>query len=233
MTREKIIKGQQEKKIFYSKKRWKKFANLREEAKKILKCLFENNLNAIIHGSLARGDVRAKSDIDIFIKNNISSFQLDIALQKYEIIPYKKEISQATAWQLKKAHYYINSYTSISFPLENPKKQEIDFYYFGGAINYPQIKKNMRVAGIDKRLMIIKPTKEGHIEYSLVGNEKKAIKEVGLNYDIIKERIEVLTRRDKIGRTGVLLKKEIPPDMSVEQFAKYLQDRNPALKKRK
>ena len=111
------------------------------------------------------------------------------------------------------------------------KKQELDFYHFGGAISYDQIKKNIRVPGINKRLMVILPTEEGHKEYSLLGNEKRAVKDVKINQNIIKERIEVLSRRDKIGRTGVLLKKEVPPDMSVEQFFKYLTDRNPTLRR--
>jgi len=233
MAREKTAKEVTEKDIVYSKKQWQIFERLRNEAKEILQCLKKNNIEAIIHGSLARGDVNAKSDIDVFIIDNISSFKLEMALEQNNILVYKKEIVQATAWQLIKSHYHINDYTTITFPLVKPKKQELDFYHFGGAITYNQIKKNMRVAGIDKRLMVIIPKETGHTEYSLIGNEKRASKDVKINQNIINERIDVLKRRDRIGRAGVFLKKEVPPDMSVEQFFKYLADRNPSLKRYK
>ena len=47
---------------------------------------------------------------------------------------------------------------------------------------------------------------------------------------IIDERIRVLTRRDKVGRTGLLLDYSIPPTLNFEQALHHLSSQNPIVR---
>ncbi|MBO3804229.1 MAG: nucleotidyltransferase, partial [Candidatus Brockarchaeota archaeon] len=50
---------------------------------------------------------------------------------------------------------------------------------------------------------------------------------LGVSVDLIRERERVLLRRDALGRTGVYLKKRVPPDESVEGWAERIVKQNP------
>ena len=52
--------------VVYDEKRWRLLQELRRKAERIMEALESFNLPCIVHGSIARGDVSEKSDIDIF-----------------------------------------------------------------------------------------------------------------------------------------------------------------------
>ncbi|MEM4702317.1 MAG: nucleotidyltransferase domain-containing protein, partial [Archaeoglobaceae archaeon] len=80
--------------VRYDGEKWKILNLKREKAKNLMRKLAENNINSILYGSVARGDVNAKSDIDIFIPQLIPSFRIELALEDFNIL--EKRIVQAT-----------------------------------------------------------------------------------------------------------------------------------------
>ena len=121
-----------------------------------------------------------------------------------------------------KLYIYLSEIECITLPLTKLGKTTMDFYSFGGKVDLEQLNGNIRVPGIDKRLILINPTSLGHEESSIINNEHIAAKEVGVSLDTIIERKKVLLRREKHGKTGVFLKKEININESVEEVLKNL-----------
>ena len=218
--------------VVYDEKRWKLLWGLRRKAAKIMHVLESFSLHCIVHGSIARGDVTAKSDIDIFILNPPSSFMVETALEKAGIPINRRIIVQATPSYAVKAYIEIEEKVSVSFPLVKLRPLEREFYKFGGEINLQMLKENRRVPGVDKRLMLIEPTEDGHVESSVIGREEHVAKLLKLSTDIVLDRVHALTRRDKVGRTGVFLERELAPEENFEAFLKGLADKNPAIRRR-
>jgi hypothetical protein len=108
----------------------------------------------------------------------------------------------------------------------------LDFYRFGGSLGRKELQEGSRVPGVDKRLMLIEPTKRGHISTPVVGNEELVAKKVGVNLKIVEERVKILMRRDTVGRTGVYLKRSLGPDDTFESVLKYEADRDPVVRRR-
>jgi predicted nucleotidyltransferase len=198
----------------------------------IMETLDNSNLKSIVHGSVARGDVSKTSDIDIFLPNPPSSFIIETILERSGFKTNQRTIIQATPTYALKGYITLNHYTSISFPLVKLRPVEREFYRFSGQISLDLIKKNERTLGVDKRLMLIEPTKEGHIESAIVGQEKEISTLLKISLNTVLDRIGALKRRDKIGRTGVFLKKELGSNETFEQVLKKLADQNPAIRRR-
>lgn len=136
----------------------------------------------------------------------------------------------ATPWHLPKAHIYLDEDYSATFPLVEPKPLEVEFYYFGGAVSLEQLERETRVPGANKRLMLIEPTPQGHVESPINGREAEVAKRIGVSIDIVRERVQVLTRRANIGRTGIFLQRELAPDESFEAVFEKLIKNVPAVK---
>ncbi len=209
MVRTKVVKFVDAREVVYSEKHWELLKYLREKAIEIMEALEKFGLKTIIHGSVARGDIHSKSDIDIVIPYRVPSYQVEMALETYGFKPYMKVISQATPSHAIKAHIYLDELTIITFPLTPLSKLEREFYKFGGELTLTELKANKRVPGVDKRLMLIIPTERGHLEKSIIGIEKEVAKILGVSLDIVEERKSILMRRDEIGRTGVFIRKVI------------------------
>jgi len=218
--------------VVYNEKRWRLLQELRRKAEKIMDVLESFNLRCIVHGSIARGDVTEKSDIDIFIPSLPSSFMVETALEQNGIPINRRIIVQATPSYAIKAYIEIEENVSVSFPLVKLRPLEREFYKFGGEISLEELKRNIRVPGVDKRLMLIEPTADGHIESSIIGREEYAARLLGVSVDIVWDRVKALTRRDEIGRTGVFLERELSPEESFELVLKRLADKNPAVRRR-
>jgi len=216
--------------ISYDEERWRILSELRKRAQEIMDILESAGLKPIVHGSVARGDVDESSDVDVVLPYVLPSFKVELALQSAGLDFLRREIVMATPWQLPKAHLYIEDDRSVTFPLVKPKKNELEFYYFGGAVETDKLKRGTRVAGIDKRLMLIEPTTAGHVESPVRGNEASAAKIVGVGLDIIRERVQVLTRRVEVGHTGIFVKRNLASEENVEQIFKNLVGENPDMK---
>jgi len=218
--------------IIYDDNHWKLLKRLRAEAIKLMSILNRLSIFSIVHGSIARGDVSEESDIDIFIPDVVSSFLVETALERARVPISKRLLIQATPTYSIKAYIEIDEKRSISFPLSKLRKTEREFYKFGGEATLEMLRKNVRVPGVDKRLMLIEPTPEGHVESSIVGREGEVAKLLGISMKTVLDRVRVLKRRDEVGRTGLFIERELSPHETFESVLKKLSERNPAVRRR-
>jgi len=218
--------------IAYDRKRWDLLKELRLKATQIMEALSNFHLCSIVHGSIARGDVSEKSDIDVFLPDASSSFMIESALEKAGISVSRRVIVQATPLYAVKGYIEIDEQQYVSFSLLKLRPSERFFYKFGGEATLEMLRDNVRVPGVDKRLMLIEPTQEGHVESTVVGREEKVARLLGISVDTVRERVHTLLRRDKIGRTGVFIEKEMSTDETFEMALKKLAEKNPAVRRR-
>jgi uncharacterized protein len=220
------------KQVTYSSNHWRMLLAYRQKAQQVMNALETFHLQSIVHGSIARGDIKKTSDIDIFLPQAQNSFTVETAIEKANLPINQRCVVQATPSYAMKAHIQIDEITSVSFPLMQLRKVEREFYLFGGQINLKQLQEDIRVIGVDKRLMLIEPTSLGHVESSIIGRENYASKILGVSTQTILDRVHALIKRDKIGRTGVFIKKELAVDETFEYALKKLADLNPAVRRR-
>ncbi|MFP3985451.1 MAG: nucleotidyltransferase domain-containing protein [Candidatus Bathyarchaeia archaeon] len=218
--------------MHYDAQHWQKLGTLRSEALEIMDVLEKANISTLTHGSIARGDVTAKSDVDIFIPNPPSSFIIETTLERAGIQLNRRLIVQATPYYAIKGYLEIDQQRTVSFPLAKMSRVERDFYRFGGEITLQMLKEDRRVAGVDKKLMLIEPTEKGHIESSIIGREEEVVQFLAVSLETVLDRIHALLRRDEIGRTGVFLEKELAPDKTFEITLKKLADTKPEVRRR-
>jgi len=218
--------------IKYTDEHWKLLNEFRASAKPVMAALEEFHLGSVVHGSVARGDVKEGSDVDVFIAEVQNSFLVETALEKAQIPINSRLIVQATPTYAMKAHIEITEQITVTFPLMEMRRVEREFYRFGGEANLSQLKAGTRIPGVDKRLMLIEPTEKGHNECSVIGREDFAAKIIGISAETVLDRVHVLLKRDIIGRTGVFVKKEVAPNETFELALKKLSDINPAVRRR-
>ena len=228
----KTEKSQDTTEVTYSSKRWELLRQFRQKAEGLIAALAQHHMQAIVHGSIARGDVNKDSDVDIFISNPPSSFFLETALEQAKIPIATRIVIQATPAYAMKAYIEVDAATTVSFPLMETRRVEREFYRFSGEVNLNQLKANERVAGVDKRLMLIEPTQTGHMESSVLGCEEQTAKTLGVAVETVLDRVHALIKRDAVGRTGVFVKRELAADETFEQVLKRLADKNPAVRRR-
>lgn len=220
------------KEVTYSSIRWEQLKALRSKAVWVMAALEAFHLQSLTHGSIARGDVKLGSDVDVFIPEVQNSFLVETALEKAKIPVNTRFIVQATPSYAMKAHIEIDETTTVSFPLMEMRRVEREFYRFGGEVKLNQLKMNIRVAGVDKRLMLIEPTEKGHVESSVIGKEEFTAKTLGIAAETVLDRVHALVKRDTVGRTGVFVKRELSPDETFELALKKISDLNPAVRRR-
>jgi predicted nucleotidyltransferase len=218
--------------VIYSAEHWALLKRLRAKALQLMEALAKFNIEAITHGSIARGDVTEKSDVDAFIPNPPSSFLIETALEQAGIPVNRRLIVQATPTYAMKGYIEIDENTSVSFPLMKMRKIEREFYKFGGEITIENLRADVRVAGVDKRLMLIEPTEKGHRESGIVGREEHVAKILKISVETVLDRVHALLRRDEIGRTGVFIERELTEGETFEFALKKLAEENPAVRRR-
>ncbi len=220
------------KEVQYTSAHWVLLKKLRDRAVTIMTALEIFHLQSIVHGSIARGDVKKNSDIDVFIPELQNSFLVETALENAKIPVNNRLLVQATPLYAMKAHIMIDEQTSVTFPLMQMRKVERQFYKFGGELSLDQLKKNLRVPGADKRLMLIEPTEKGHTESTIINREQYAAKILGISAETVLDRVHALLKRDTVGRTGVFIKREISSNETFEMALKKIVDLNPAVRRR-
>lgn len=220
--------------IVYSQSRWTLLNRLQKKALEIMSVLSSWRLDPAIYGSVCRGDVKSSSDIDIIIPYVISSNKVELALTMSNFKIFSRTIEQATPSHAIKAHLYldIEEKLCVTFPLLSFRTLELEFYRFGGSLDLPSLTLNKRVPGCNRKLKLIQPTILGHIEFPVIGYETEAAKVIGVSLEIVKERVRVLTRRKKIGRTGLVLSERLGEDEVFEDVLRRLTASNPIVKRR-
>ncbi|MHA1916854.1 MAG: nucleotidyltransferase domain-containing protein [Candidatus Ranarchaeia archaeon] len=233
MVREKVAQEGITREIEYSEDHWKRFHGIRSELKIILKSI--NPLFPNFYGSIARGDIKPTSDIDIIFLDTKSEFQIEQFLSDLGLLLIDRKIVQATPLSVIKAQMEFKGRydVAITWPLISFLPREVEFYYFGGIASLKDVEQEIRISGINKQLLFVEPTSSGHVETRIDDqNIASYAKKLKISVETIKERKRVLVRRDKFGRTGVFFKKNLQPEQSFGQALKELVDRNPASKRR-
>ena len=213
--------------IHYDQEHWDHLQNLRREALEIVTKLESGGFKPFVYGSVARGDITKSSDIDIIILRPVSSYRLELILKQ----PLKRELIQATPSMVLKGHIHLPEDIVVTFPLFKLRPREEEFYRWGGLIDSTGLRNEIRVSGVDKRLVLIEPTETGHLEQGVIDREQEVSKKLNVSIGIAQERVRVLTRRDNVGRTGVYLSRALNDDENFEAVAKNLQDSDPALRR--
>ncbi len=217
-----------ERKIVYGPERWEFLRELRGRAIPVLRAL---GGESYVYGSLARGDVRPTSDVDVIVLDGRRPVEIEAALLAAGLEPILKEIVMATPNSLPKGHIHLEGNVVVTVPLARPSSREEDFYRFGGIASLRDLLEGARRPGVDKRLMFIAPTEYGHFEFSILGREAEAASMLGVPEEVVAERVRVLERRDRMGRTGVFLRREVPLEEDLGEALDKLAERSPEIKR--
>ena len=221
-----------EKDVQYGEDQWDLLKSFRIQAMKIAAIFHTRNIDTLTYGSVARGDVKPTSDIDIIVCSQIPSFQLELMLEEFQIPIHSRKIVQATPNDVIKANYEIEENICLTLPLTQFTSMPYEFYRFGGAVSHEQLAKNIRVPGVDKRLMLIEPRPFEHHEVSLLDRLVGAGKLIGVSQAMVEQRVRVLSRRDKIGRTGVFLNYEVRDFENIEEALQNVAKSNRLVRRR-
>lgn len=206
--------------------------NIRASSIEILDALKRSHLSSVVHGSVARGDINLKSDIDVFIPEVVSSFIIETALDRAQVQINRRMLIQATPTYSIKGYIEIDDRRSISFPISRLRKTEREFYRFGGVATLHQLRNKIRTIGVDKRLMLVEPTDFGHIESSIIGKNENVARQLSISVETVQERVRTLTRRDRLGRTGLFLEKELLPYDTFESLLRRIAKEKPSVRRR-
>ncbi len=217
--------------IVYTKEHWDLLAQKRARAKDLLELFYKEGLKPHAFGSIARGDINPRSDIDIVFFQTIPTFKIEYILEVNKERIMSKEITQATPGDAIKASIFLSELECLTIPLTSFKGNSVQFYGFTGSIDLTQILNDVRLPGINKQLLIIIPEEEGHNELELHSNEAFAAKLLNIDLDFIHQRIRILTKREKIGRTGVFLHERLRPDENFEKVLKDIGNKNSYVRK--
>lgn len=217
--------------VFYTLKHWNLLKSLRDEAMEMMAPLYNRHIQAFVYGSIARGDIKPTSDIDIFVPYPPALAIVETLIEDYKSITHR-EIIQATPNYAAKAYIHTDENRSYSFPLVPLRSYERDFYNFAGNVNYIQLKEETRVPGVTKDLKLITPNSKGHIETPVRGFEGEVAKTLSIGVTAVLDRLRTLQRREKIGRTGVYIKRMLHPHETFGNVYNNLARKRPPIRRR-
>ena len=128
ILKEKIISTQDPIEIKYSPRQWDILSTMRRKACDIVAIL---SIPSCVYGSLARGDVHSRSDIDIIVYSVEPTFLIDTALEMADLTP-ERVLVQACPNTVPKAVWNLRDEVSITVPLLGLSRREMEFFSFGG-----------------------------------------------------------------------------------------------------
>jgi predicted nucleotidyltransferase len=162
--------------------------------------------------------VTYRSDIDVFVPTHVPLLRVEEAIRN-SLPVHSRLIVQATPTHAPKGYIFLNPEETemVSFPLAPLTPREEEFYRFGGLVSLKELREGRRVPGVDKRLIFISPTTEGHVELPVKGREAEVASRLGISIETVRERVRVLSRRSSIGRTGVFVKYYLMPHQGFEE----------------
>ncbi len=189
--------------VLYDRRRWNLLSSLRERALEVLRSLKKLRIEAFAYGSLARGDVSEGSDVDVFVPRPPRPISiLEDALSGLGC-PLERRIVQSTPNSAVKGYITLPNRVTVSFPLVPLRSREEEFYRFGGVVSERDLEGGVRRPGVNKSLILVFPTPDGHAELDVPGRESLVARIVGVSVETVRERVRVLGRRRVVGTTGI------------------------------
>ncbi|MDP7207875.1 MAG: nucleotidyltransferase domain-containing protein [Candidatus Bathyarchaeota archaeon] len=216
---------------YYTASHWNLLNSLRDEALEMMRPLHQRHIQALAYGSIARGDVKPTSDIDIIIPNPPAPSIIETLIEAETSISLRM-IIQATPKYAAKAYIHTAQDRSYSLPLVPLRSHERDFYSFAGSVDNSHLGNDNRVPGVTKALKLITPTPQGHLERAVSGREGFTAKALGISVTAVHNRIRTLQRRKKIGRTGVYIQRILHPEEGFGDVYQKLARIRPSLRRR-
>jgi len=188
---------------------------------------------SLVYGSVARGDVDHRSDVDVVVlKPRLPASAIEMTLRERIGEPVRREMIQATPSSSVKGYIHFEGNVVVSVPLTRLGEREEEFYRFGGCVDLAQIRGLERVPGVNKRLTLVVPTPNGHEEVSVVGREEVVARILGISLRTVEERVRVLTERRVRGKTGLYVHYTLGLDESFEGALKRLANLKKGLRRR-
>jgi len=218
--------------VVYSERQWEILGEQRARAASIMRPLHDSHIHCTVYGSMARGDTSESSDIDVFIPTPPSPTMIEAILESSGIRYQERQIIQATPSYAAKGYIIIDDMHGYSFPLVDMRPNEAEFTRFAGQVSLTDLENKLRVPGINKELRLIEPTNVGHNETAVQGIEGIVARKLGVDIRIVNERVRALKRREKVGRTGVFIKRDLSPDETFSSVFQELVRSKPALRRR-
>ena len=196
----------------YDERRWRILERKRELAKRLLRALEACGMGyAVVHGSVARGDVDEDSDVDVALLEPRPPSIVVLCLERAGYRVYGATLVQPTPVHSPKIYLYLDPDEEqiVSVPLIELEPIEKEFYRFSGCLDLRGVERGIRVPGVDKRLMLIEPTPRGHIETPVIGNEGYVARRLGVSINVVLDRVRALTRRREEGHTGLFIEMDV------------------------
>ncbi|HEX9709529.1 MAG TPA: nucleotidyltransferase [Candidatus Thermoplasmatota archaeon] len=227
MARERVVAQRDPEVVRYRPER---FETLERKRARAAPFLHAAPPGSVVYGSVARGDVRERSDVDIEVPFGATSFAVEVALAGLPEGAHAVVLTQATPNSVVKAAWDYGDVT-VTLPLTRPSGVEVGFTRFAGAMGATDLSRGRRVPGVDKRLMLIEPLPEGHRESSVADRVRECARLLALDEDVLQARIRVLGRRARTGRTGIFLTRAVNDGESPEQALARVSASNPAVRR--
>ncbi|RLG49055.1 MAG: hypothetical protein DRO06_00060 [Thermoproteota archaeon] len=219
--------------VIYDEEMWGLLRRMRERALQILRSLERVGLRGAAYGSVARGDVDERSDLDIVLLDPPSSPSMVEELVSSSVgPPMMRKIVQANPQGPIKVYLYITEREVVSFPVSRLREREEEFYRFGGMVRVGELEGGVRVPGVNKSLRLILPTEEGHAEVPVVGMESHVAEILGISQQTVEERVRVLTKRRFEGRSGLYVDESVPLGIPLEEALSDLARRKKGVRNR-